>query len=219
MIIKAYTCVFWWSINRCWCFHLIHTGLVVVTAGYMAVWQALIWCPSYSLRHHHHLLLCHHLLDLKVSEDAFKSHHFAPSTYLKAFWSWSFLLVLFFMPTVSCVWDMSSSPAYLSGWSETAASVLRTQRRKGHVVFVSSQLLTSSCLRLFFPSSSSSFLLPGYGWHCCLLGLIFTMCWPQKDKKKMSLNDVRCYTPRAHRAVLFFIVRAWQCCISHAFLL
>lgn len=26
MIIKASTCMFWWPINRCWCFHLIHTG-------------------------------------------------------------------------------------------------------------------------------------------------------------------------------------------------
>ncbi len=70
MIIKASTCLFWWPINRCWRFHLIHTGLVVVTAGYMALWQVLIWC----LRHHHHrhhllLLLHHHPLDLKVSED------------------------------------------------------------------------------------------------------------------------------------------------------
>ena len=56
MLIKASTWVFRWPINRCWCFHLIHTGLLVVTAGYMALWQLLIWC----LRHHHHH--CHHLL-------------------------------------------------------------------------------------------------------------------------------------------------------------
>lgn len=78
MIIKASTCVFWWAINRCRCFHLIRTGLAVVTAGYMALWQALIWFPSHSLchhHHHHHHYHHHHLdgtsqcLDLKVSVD------------------------------------------------------------------------------------------------------------------------------------------------------
>lgn len=45
---------------------------------------------------------------------------------------------------------------------------------------MSSQLLTPSRLRL-----------SGYGRHCCLLRLIFTVCWPPKgDKNKRFLNDV-----------------------------
>lgn len=68
MIIKASTCAFWCPINRCWRFHLIHTGLVVVTAGYMAAWQVLIWCPSFRPSHHHHRrpLPHHRPLDAKV---------------------------------------------------------------------------------------------------------------------------------------------------------
>lgn len=95
-----------------------------------------------------------------------------------------------------------------------SASVLRTQRRKGHVVFVSSQLLASSCL----------LLLTSYGWRC-LFRLIFTVCWPPRERKRgswtMYPHHCRC-TPTALRPALFSMSHcrpeAWQGCVSHAFL-
>lgn len=158
MIIKASTCMFWWPINRCWCFHLIHTGR---GGGYSRIYGSVTGTnlvpPSPS------------------SSPSSSSPTAPPSSWSKGVWrhengnssilyermeKQSVLFIYIFIYFSS--WP-SSYADYLSGWS---ASVLRTQRRKGHVVvFVSSQVLTPSCLLLLL-------LLSGYGCHCCVLSLI-----------------------------------------------
>lgn len=175
MIIKASTCV---SIDGG--AFISSIGLVVVTAGYMTTWHVFIWWPNYSHCHHPHRLLLHHPLHLTVSQDMSLVHSPAPQFKpFKATWSRATAFcsaILFSVPTVSRFLtrrEAWSSVAYLSGRSEAAASVPGTRRRKGHVVFVSTQLLASSRL-----------LLNSYGWRCCSSGLIFTVCWPPQERKE-----------------------------------